>query len=518
MRLGIDFGTTRIVVAAVDRGNFPVVTFECPDGASRDYLPPLIALQNQSRLYGWDAFAAQSQPGTTLLRSIKRALADSGPATTIDLDGHQFPVIQLLHELLAHLNQAIRHRSSLVVAAEEPLEVMLGVPANANSNQRFLTADAFRQAGFEVLGILNEPSAASIEYAHRLRTSDAPEPDRILVYDLGGGTFDVSLVLHDQYGHAVLATEGIPTLGGDDFDDILASLALPGGRRAELTAHQEFLLLEECREKKESLHPNTRRIVIDLDRIQEGADPITIPVADYYEACTPLTEETLRATQDLIDQHAEGHAVSLYITGGASELPLIGRLLKETFGRRVKRSAYTRAATAIGLAIQASTQAACRLRERFARYFGVWREADAGRNIEFDALFERGAELPAAGQPPLEQVRRYHPVHNIGHFRYLECSHRAPQGEPAGDITAWDEIFFPFDPHLAAVENLSAHPISRTSTRHPLIEERYTADSTGAVTVQISNLTHHYGRTYRLGRWAAAPQTFRPKRTTRSRH
>jgi molecular chaperone DnaK (HSP70) len=517
MRLGIDFGTTRVVVAAADRGNFPIITFDSPDGAARDYLPPLIALQNNARLFAWDAFHAHSQPNTTLLRSIKRTLTDAGPTSTIDLGPSRLPVSQLLHELLTHLHHTLRHHSSLVLAPGEPLEVMLGVPANANSNQRFLTADAFRQAGFEVLGILNEPSAASIEYAHRLRSSDAPEPDRILVYDLGGGTFDVSLVLHDQYGHAVLATDGIPNLGGDDFDDILASLALPASQRAQLSPHQEFLLLEECRQKKEALHPNTRRIVIDLDQIIDDSTPITIPIADYYDACTPLVQATLAATQTLIDQHAPNLPVSLYITGGASELPIIGRLLKETFGRRVKRSAYTRAATAIGLALQASTQSACRLRERFTRHFGVWREADTGRNIEFDALFERGAELPAAGQPPLEQVRHYHPVHNIGHFRYLECSHRAPQGEPAGDITNWDEIYFLFDPQLAPIDDLSAHPIGHT-TQHPLIEERYTADSTGAVTVQISNLTHNYSRAYRLGRWAAAPHAIRPKRTTRSRH
>ena len=90
---------------------------------------------------------------------------------------------------------------------------MLGVPANANSNQRFLTVEAFRRAGFSVLGLLNEPSAASIEFGHRQKTTG-----RILVYDLGGGTFDVSLVELDAGTHTVLASEGISTLGGDDFD------------------------------------------------------------------------------------------------------------------------------------------------------------------------------------------------------------------------------------------------------------------------------------------------------------
>src|SRR5207344_2452415 len=97
--------------------------------------------------------------------------------------------------------------------ASEALEVMLGVPANANSNQRFLTVEAFRLAGFSVLGVLNEPSAAAIEFGHRQHIVG-----RIVVYDLGGGTFDVSLVELGTGEHAVLASEGISTLGGDDFD------------------------------------------------------------------------------------------------------------------------------------------------------------------------------------------------------------------------------------------------------------------------------------------------------------
>ena len=78
---------------------------------------------------------------------------------------------------------------------------MLGVPANANSNQRFLTVEAFRRAGFSVLGLLNEPSAASIEFGHRQKTAG-----RIVVYDLGGGTFDVSLVELDARNHTVIAS------------------------------------------------------------------------------------------------------------------------------------------------------------------------------------------------------------------------------------------------------------------------------------------------------------------------
>jgi molecular chaperone DnaK (HSP70) len=522
MRLGIDFGTTRIVAAAADRGNYPVIAFECPDGAAREWTPPLVAVRGGERFYGWQAWAMQGTPGVTLVRSIKRVLADAGPGTLVHLGPVALPLSMLLAEMASALRRQLVEASSLVLRPGEPLEALLGVPANANSNQRFLTVEGFRAGGFEVLGLLNEPSAASIEYAHRLGEADRAAPEHILVYDLGGGTFDASLVERDGLNHAALATESIPTLGGEDFDEVLAELALTqAGRiqeRSGFSAAEEFLLLEECREKKEALHPNTRRIIVDLDGVREGWGQVSVPVADYYAACRPLVEETLHATEDLLARAPQAVAPSLYVTGGASELPLVARLLKERFGRRVKRSAYTRAATAIGLAIQAGAQAGYRLRESFTRWFGVWREAEAGRAVIFDSLFDKGTPLPAPGEAPLARVRRYQPVHNIGHFRYLECTHRDAQGAPRGDLTAWDEIRFPFDPALARTERLEDVPVRHCEAApRQTIEERYEAGAHGGVAVTIANLTAGYYRTYRLGRWADQPVAVSPQKTPRRR-
>ena len=75
MRLGIDFGTTRVVVAAADRGNYPVVQFEAPDGSVRDWFPPLVAARGGERRYGWDDWLLQAEPGWTIVRSLKRILA-----------------------------------------------------------------------------------------------------------------------------------------------------------------------------------------------------------------------------------------------------------------------------------------------------------------------------------------------------------------------------------------------------------------------------------------------------------
>lgn len=525
MKLGIDFGTTRIVASAVDRGNYPVAGFEGPQGERCDWYPPLIAVRGRSRLYGWDAWQAQEDPAWTILRSLKRYLEDAGPLTRVEIAGESFGMLELMTEMISSLKDAIADRSTLAPGPGEKFEVMLGVPANANGNQRFLTVEAFRRAGFEVLGLLNEPSAASVEFTHAHR-GKLPVRSRgaLLVYDLGGGTFDASLVRTDERTHSVIASEGIPTLGGDDFDSVLAELAMdlagiePRDRDG-LTQAEWFRLHEECRQKKEALHPNTRRVTVDLDSVKQGWESVTVPVGEFYERCRPLVEETVHAVKDLLEEH---HATPdvVYVTGGGSELPLVPRALREIYGRRVRRSSYTHSATAIGLAIQADEQAGYVLKETFTRNFGVWREADAGRTIIFDLLFEKGAPLPAPGESPLGVSRSYRPVHNIGHFRYLECSHRTADGRPAGDITIWDEILFPFDPFLRNEKHLDRIDIGHCDRAwEQEIRETYRCDAGGSVTVTVANLTSGYERSYRLGRWSApaAPLVPGKRRRTKGR-
>lgn len=169
MRLGIDFGTTRIIVAYVDRGNYPIVSFDGPDEAAREWFPPLVAVKDQRRVYGWRAWEAQEDSGWTVVRSLKRSLEGAGPLTMVQIASQTVPMLQLLTELCSTLRLDLLEHSNLPGIEGGSLEVMLGVPANAHTNQRFLTAEAFRQAGFRVLGLLNEPSAASIEFGHRDR-------------------------------------------------------------------------------------------------------------------------------------------------------------------------------------------------------------------------------------------------------------------------------------------------------------------------------------------------------------
>jgi molecular chaperone DnaK (HSP70) len=135
MRIGIDFGTTRVVVAASDRGNFPLVNFETPDGQVRDWFPPVFAANGETRLYGWEALAAQQDPAWTVVRSLKRWLRDAGPHTVLEVADQKLSLRLLLSEMMAALHVELLERSNLCAGPNEPLEAMLGVPANANSNR-----------------------------------------------------------------------------------------------------------------------------------------------------------------------------------------------------------------------------------------------------------------------------------------------------------------------------------------------------------------------------------------------
>jgi molecular chaperone DnaK (HSP70) len=331
----------------------------------------------------------------------------------------------------------------------------------------------------------------------------------LVVYDLGGGTFDSSVINLVERDHEILSSEGIAKLGGDDFDIVLLDLALKAGcvHSGDWVVSDATIvkLLEECRHKKESLHPNTRRITIDLGLGMEGAGEVVVTVSEYYEECRPLIESTIEAMEHVMEKSAREAGFdlresSVYLVGGSSDLPLVARLLREKYGKQVRRSPYPHAATAIGLAIAADTEAGYKLRERFTRHFGVWREWDDGRQIAFDPLFEKNTALPAKGEPPLVRVRRYAPIHNVGHFRYLECGRLDQAGQPQGDLAPWDEILFPFDPELRGAEDLKDASISHSRDHTHIVEEAYSCDHNGIIEVEIKDAANGFSRRYTLRR------------------
>jgi molecular chaperone DnaK (HSP70) len=498
VKLGIDFGTTHTVVALVDRGNYPVVAF---DGV--EAIPSLVAMRHEDGAlrFGAEAAAVRHQPHWTTLRSFKRLLDEAKLGTEVAMGPRGVPLLDVLVGFFSQLHRDLVGGSNAGLTVDEPLEAAVSVPASASTAQRFLTLEAFRRAGFDVKALLNEPSAAGLEYAHRFRSSLTARREHVVVYDLGGGTFDASLVKMSGRAHEVMATRGAKRLGGDDFDEAILAFVIEKYRIERFTDVQRALLLEECARQKESVGPNTKRFLIDLSPV--GGEALAVPMEEVYLACEPLVQETIDAVAPLLEEPGAGvsweEVAGLYVVGGGGAFPLVARRLRERFGeRRVRRSPYPFAATAIGLAAFLDEETGWTLTERLTRNFGVFREAEQGGTVSFDLIFPEGTPLPKTGEPPLVATRRYGAVHNIGHLRYLECS-RVTGGRPDGDVTPWEEILFPYDPSLRDRADLASLPVVRTE-HGPEVEETYVCGPEGAVTVTVALVEDGFRRTYSLRR------------------
>ena len=514
MRLGIDFGTTRTVVACCDRGNYPVVSFQDEGGNPVDFYPSVVAERRGELRFGFHALEVSPDPEWTVLRSFKRLLAGprSAPDFEVRIGGTTLPGGELITRFLGSLRDAILTRSNRPRSAgnDEELTAVVATPANAHGTQRFVTLDAFRHAGFDVIGMLNEPSAAGFEYTHRYRNTITSRREHIVVYDLGGGTFDASLVRMTGKNHDAVATAGSNQLGGDDFDALLANLALEraGIARTGLPRRALSLLAEQCREAKERLNPSSKRIVIDLESCLGALAPtpeITIAVADYYDICIPLVQRTIEVMAPVIgtlEQKGDdplAEIAGVYVVGGASSLPVVGRVLRELFGRRVHRSQYPSAAIAMGLAIAGDDEAGYHLSDRLSRHFGVFREGQSGRQVVFDPIFSRDTLLPSKGQAPVVHRRVYRPVHNIGRYRFVECEGLDGTGVPLGDITAYGDVLFPFDRGVRDRRDLTGVPVRRLPHEGPLIQEEYAVTTHGIVRVTITDLESGFARAYDVG-------------------
>jgi molecular chaperone DnaK (HSP70) len=316
MRLGIDFGTTRTVVAAVQDGRHPLAVFD-DDGEFRDHVPGIAAWQDGALVVGWPAARALADGSAEhAIRSIKRAIGALAPDAPVPgLPG--VTALGLATAFFVELRAALRERCTLDVDPDAPLEVMAAVPANAPSRQRWLTLEALRRAGFAPLGLLNEPTAGALDFAHRHLELGRKSPKKyVVVYDLGGGTFDTSAVSLQGRQFDLIASAGLARLGGDDFDQLVLDVA-----GVEATA----ATLERARLAKESLTPTSRKLLLDLgDR-----EPIALDAAALYARAQPLIDATLAQVDGLfaglrdrgIDPDDPRELGGIYLVGGGRRVP-----------------------------------------------------------------------------------------------------------------------------------------------------------------------------------------------------
>lgn len=506
MKLGIDFGTTHTIVSVTDQGNYPTVSFCTTEGDWMDYYPSLIAVREDQFLYGFEAQNVFDDPEWVVIRSIKSLLKHVSQKRTVRIREKEYDIVEMLTHFLVRLKSNLLNQSNLDLEKNEPLQVTIAVPAHSNNTQRFITTECFSQAGFEVINMINEPSAATMEYTHSFykRRSNINKK-YLLVYDLGGGTFDASIAeIQDKY-HKIIATEGIDTLGGDQFDDVLAKMVkeeLPSD--TTLKCEDEMRLLDICKEKKEQLTPYSKIILLEWSYDGNPPEIYRIRVSDYYQRCEPLIEQTVDLMKQLISRVFDGDNyedfMAFYLVGGMSNFPKINRRLKEQFGSsRVRKSKHCESATAIGLAVTTDMDHELVLKESLTRYFGLWREGDDGKSLVFDPIFHKDQSLPAKGEPPIVYHRQYSPTHNVGVFRFQECS-ALDQGKPAGLITVWNTIKFPFEPKLQN-RNLNDFDVERYHMPvNYLVKEIYFLDHKGELSVQLINCQNGYSKNFPLSR------------------
>ena len=505
MRLGIDFGTTRTIVAAAVSGRYPLASFETARGFT-DYLPGLASFDGGELRLGWEARPGSDDGLVRALRSIKRAVSTLGPEDSVRQLDERLNALDLTTAYLDFLRRMLLERSNLELSPNEPLEAMVAVPANASSRQRYLTLEAFRRAGFRVLGMISEPTAAAIEFAQRnLGAIGQRTPKRyVVVYDLGGGTFDTSAVSLKGRRYDLIHSEGIARLGGDDFDEVIYRMALEAAKLdpRDVSDTERTWLLEMCREAKEALTPSSRKMLVDVGAVIADREPVTLEVAAVYDACQPLVESTLQMLDRVfhklsafgIDPHNPRELGAIYLVGGATGFPPVAKSLRQRHKRKIQLAPEPHASTAVGLAIAADPDSAIYVREAVTRHFGVWREGDGGREKVFDWIFAKDSSEPGPGSAVV--TRCYRPAHAAGHLRFLEASELTAAGEPAGDITPWGDFFFPYDPALRAVADLARFTGERRDALDEQIVEtyRYTAD--GRVEVAIENATRGYAKRF----------------------
>ena len=521
-RLGIDFGTTNTVASIHDRGMFSIVLHGAQTGAGtvvQETYPSAILVERTTgrQWFGLEAERRFAQlPASAdylFVPSLKRRLRDY---TAHGDDGSSQETASLLTGFLKSLADSVRQ--SQMIPDDEPLETVITWPANANGAQRHITRACFRAAGFEVIGTLNEPTASAIELADWLtagrgkkgngKNAKAAEPMAVAVFDLGGGTFDASLVWIENQDFRVISSAGIENLGGDDFDRVLLEMFLAklGTSDQAMNPLTRQALIHQARSQKESISTGAVRSLF-LNPADYGLNgrPVTIPVAAYYDRIRPMLTPAIKMLKDVIASAAtkqagieDGPRLTVYLVGGSSKLPLVGQMVADAFpASKVVLTDKPFRSVAMGAAICAMDRVT--FRDVFARHFGLLRLRDHGRVETFDTIFPAGTPIPRKGETPLERVAWYHPAHNVGHLRYLECTEIGQDGLPDGSVRAWSDIFFPYDPGKPLTAPLDVEDIHATDAyaNQPVCEV-YRCDADGVITVELRRPSSNDSRCYEI--------------------
>ena len=355
MIAGIDLGTTNSLIGVYESG-FPLLL---ADSEGSRLTPSVVHYGADGRiLTGREARRMQAlHPGSTV-SSVKRLMGRrfgeegteslrgvKGRAVTLPVHGRSLTPEEVSSEILKRLRSVAEKRIGMPITG-----AVITVPAYFNDAQRAATKRAGELAGFTVERILAEPTAAALAYG----LDKLGDRSKVAVYDLGGGTFDLSVLRLDAGVFEVLATHGDTRLGGDDLDGAIAGLISRKAGLGELDPETRIRLGEAAREAKERLSAE-ESLVLRLPFLS-GKAGLEIPLAreEIEAVCEPLLRRTrahcLRALGDAGLNAGELDRVIL--VGGSTRMPLVRRLVREIFGREADLSQHPDEAVAIGAVLQ----------------------------------------------------------------------------------------------------------------------------------------------------------------------
>jgi molecular chaperone HscA len=355
--VGIDLGTTHSLVAAVRHG-----VAEClPDAQGRVILPSVVRyLEGGRRQIGFEARDAQAEDAAHTVSSAKRLmgrrLADvpgheklpyafvdrPGMVAIATRDGEKTPV-----EVSAEILAALRQRAEDTFD-DELHGAVITVPAYFDDAQRQATKDAARLAGLNVLRLLNEPTAAAVAYG-----LEKGSEGLYAVYDLGGGTFDISLLRLSRGVFEVVATGGDAALGGDDFDDALAQWALAQAGLTTATAQDRRAVLVAARAAKEHLS-QVQQVRLQA-RLSTGELDVAVDRAALEALTAPLLARTMTAVRQVLRDAGVGRqeVQGVVLVGGSTRMPAVRTAVAGFFGREPLTDVNPDEVVAIGAALQA---------------------------------------------------------------------------------------------------------------------------------------------------------------------
>ena len=368
LAVGIDLGTTNSLVASVQSSMARVLD----DERGRALVPSVVRYHADGRVdVGYEAQAKQSEDPHNTIVSVKRfmgrGLADLGdpgryPYKFIDapgmvqlstVAGNKSPV-----EVSADILKTLRDRAERSLGGEL-VGAVITVPAYFDDSQRQATKDAAKLAGLNVLRLLNEPTAAAIAYG-----LDNAAEGVYAVYDLGGGTFDISILKLTRGVFEVLSTNGDSALGGDDFDQRLFCWIVEQSHLTPLNARDTRLLLTRAREAKEQLTDHDEARITALLSTGELVD-LNLTTAIFNQITGTLVNKTLAPTRQAVrDAGLTPEEVKgVVMVGGSTRMPCIRQSVGEFFGQTPLTNLDPDKVVALGAAMQADVLAGNRGQE-----------------------------------------------------------------------------------------------------------------------------------------------------------